>query len=96
MLHLISFDMGVRRCNALLAMQVTDLTGLEAGELRAKVGSNVVDNTVVSLRGTDIELAPHLRHAGVLFGCKSFCASHCTMAAKALYMIMAASDMLKY
>lgn len=50
-------------------MQVTELTGLEAGELRAKVGSNVTDNTVVSLTGTDIELAPHLRHAGTLACC---------------------------
>lgn len=54
-------------CNALLVVQVTDLAGLEAGELRGKVGSNVLDNTVVSLTGSDIELAPHLRHAGMLF-----------------------------
>lgn len=53
-------------CNALLVGQVTDLEGLEAGELRGKVGSNVLDNTVVSLTGSDIELAPHLRHAGML------------------------------
>lgn len=53
----------------LRVVQVTDLAGLEAGELRGKVGSNVLDNTVVSLTGTDIELAPHLRHAGMLFCC---------------------------
>ena len=72
-------------------MQVTDLTGLEAGELRAKIGSNVMDNTVVSLTGTDIQLAPHLRHAGLLSGGKCLCASHCTVAANPLYMILAAS-----
>ena len=83
LLQLISLEWGVRRCNAFFAVQVTELTGLEAGELRAKVGSNVMDNTVVSLTGTDIELAPHLRHAGILSGCISFCAS--TMDAKALY-----------
>ena len=47
-------------------MQVIELTGLEAGELRAKVGSNIMDNTVISLTGNDIDLAPHLRHAGTL------------------------------
>ena len=50
--------------SGLPAVQVTELTGLEAGELRAKVGSNVMDNTVISLTGSDIDLAPHLRHAG--------------------------------
>ena len=70
-------------CNALLVVQVTDLAGLEAGELRGKVGSNVLDNTVVSLTGSDIELAPHLRHAGMLLCCTCLCASLDMMCATA-------------
>lgn len=62
-------DMSLIVSEARPMVQVTELTGLEAGELRAKVGSNVMDNTVVSLTGTDIELAPHLRHAGMLPCC---------------------------
>ena len=96
LLQWISLELGFNRCHALLVVQVTDLTGLEAGELRAKVGSNVMDNTVVSLTGTDIELAPHLRHAGMLSAYKSFCASHGTMAASALHMIIAASDVFNH
>ncbi len=49
-----------------LVMQVTELTGLEHSELRAKVGNNIVYNTLVSVSGVNADLAPQWRHAGVL------------------------------
>ena len=47
-------------------MQVTELTGLEHSELRAKVGINILDNTLVSLTGTSMNMAPQWQHAGIL------------------------------
>ena len=45
--------------------QVTELKGLEHSELRAKVGNNIQDNTLVHLTGANINLSPQLRHAGL-------------------------------
>ncbi|DBA80177.1 TPA: hypothetical protein ACH3X2_007645 [Trebouxia sp. C0005] len=45
--------------------QVTELTGLEHSELRAKVGNNIADNTLVCVAGDNIDLAPCWRHAGL-------------------------------
>ncbi len=44
---------------------MTELAGLEHSELRAKVGNNVADNTLVSVSGDNMDLAPCWRHAGL-------------------------------
>lgn len=45
-------------------MQVEDVTGLEQGDLRARVGSHVEDGTVVTVHGSNIDNRQKWRHAG--------------------------------
>ena len=42
------------------------MRGLEHSELRAKVGNNIQEGTLVTLAGVNINTSPDLRHAGLL------------------------------